>query len=184
MKRYINLNTHSNSSFGETVVTPEEIVEFAVKDSAKAIALTGLNSVQGLSEFSKAAEKDKEKGFKPIYGVQIFGMNPDKSSAPRKITLLAKNRNGLKNIYRIMPMGYTKVLSDAKWPCVSFEDLQNNRDGVLVGLECTQSDVYRVWTDDEQDHEGEKNKRIGSCGICHHRLCRNKAMALVHGDDG
>ena len=47
MKRYINLNAHSNSSFGETVVTPEEIVEFAVKDSAKAIALTELNSAQG-----------------------------------------------------------------------------------------------------------------------------------------
>ena len=47
MKRYINLNTHSNSSFAETVVTPDEIVEFAVKDGAKAIALTDLNSVQG-----------------------------------------------------------------------------------------------------------------------------------------
>ena len=88
MKRFINLNTHSNSSFGETVVMPEEIVEFAVKDGAKAIALTDLNSVQGLLEFSKAAEKYKEKGFKPIYGVQIFGMNPDKSSFPRKIKLL------------------------------------------------------------------------------------------------
>lgn len=159
MKRYINLNAHSNSSFGETVVTPEEIVEFAVKDSAKAIALTDLNSVQGLFEFSKAAEKYKEKGFKPIYGVQIFGMNPDKSSAPRKITLLAKNRNGLKNIYRIMSMGYITVLSDAKWPCVSYEDIQNNREGVLVGFECTKSDVYRVWTD-EQDHEGEKTNEL------------------------
>lgn len=160
MKRFINLNAHSNSSFGETVVMPEEIVEFAVKDSAKAIALTDLNSVQGLLEFSKAAEKYKEKGFKPIYGVQIFGMNPDKSSFPRKITLLAKNRNGLKNIYRIISMGYTKVLSDAKWPCVSYEDIQNNREGILVGLECTKSDVYRVWTDNEQDREGEKTKEF------------------------
>lgn len=160
MKRYINLNTHSNSSYGETVVTPEEIVEFAVKDSAKAIALTDLNSVQGLAEFSKAAEKYKEKGFKPIYGVQIFGMNPDKSSAPRKVTLLAKNRNGLKNIYRIMSMGYTTILSDAKWPCVSYEDIQNNREGVLVGFECTKSDVYRVWMNDEQDHKGKKTNEI------------------------
>lgn len=160
MKRYINLNTHSNSSYGETVVTPEEIVEFAVKDNAKAIALTDLNSVQGLAEFSKAAEKYKEKGFKPIYGVQIFGMNPDKSSAPRKVTLLAKNRNGLKNIYRIMSMGYTTVLSDAEWPCVSYEDIQNNREGVLVGFECTKSDVYRVWRNDEQDYKGKKTNEL------------------------
>lgn len=160
MKRYINLNTHSNNSFGETVVTPEEIVEFAIKDNAKAIALTDLNSVQGLSEFSKAAEKYKEKGFKPIYGVQIFGMDSDRSSAPRKITLLAKNRNGLKNIYRIMSMGCTTALSDAKWPCVSYENIQNNHEGVLVGFECTKSDVYRVWTKNKKDHEDKKTNEI------------------------
>ncbi len=160
MKRYINLNTHSNSSFGETIVTPEEIVEFAIKDGANAIALTDLNSVHGLLEFSKAAEKYKEKGFKPIYGVQIFGLNPDKSPAPRKITLLARNRKGLMNIYKIMSLGYTKILSDDKWPCVSYEDIHNNRDGVLVGLECTKSDMYRVWTDNEQEHEGERTDEI------------------------
>ena len=87
-------------------------------------------------------------------------MNPDKSSAPRKVTLLAKNRNGLKNIYRIMSMGYTTILSDAKWPCVSYEDIQNNREGVLVGFECTKSDVYRVWMNDEQDHKGKKTNEI------------------------
>lgn len=160
MKRYINLNTHSNSSFGETVVTPAEIVKFAIKDGAKAIALTDLNSVQGIPEFSKAAESYKEIGFKPIYGVQIFGINTEKPSAPRKITLLAKNRSGLKNIYKIMSLGYTKVISADKWPCVSYEDIQNNREGVLVGLECTKSDVYRVWTDDEEDHEGEKTDEL------------------------
>ncbi len=160
MTRYINLNTHSNSSFRETVVTPYEIVEFAVKDSAKAIALTDLNSVQGFTEFSKAAEKYKEKGFKPIYGVQIFGMDTEKSSVPRKITLLAKNHNGLKNIYKIMSMGYTKVVSDEEWPCVSYEDIRNNREGVLVGFECTKSDVHRLWTDDEQNHKGEKTKEL------------------------
>lgn len=160
MKRYINLNTHSNSSFAETVVTPDEIVEFAVKDGAKAIALTDLNSVQGIPEFSKAAEAYKEIGFKPIYGVQVFGTDTENTSDPRRITLLAKNRNGLKNIYKIMSLGYTKSISDFKWPCVSYKDIQNNRVGVLVGLECTKSDVYRVWTDDEEDHEGEKTDEL------------------------
>lgn len=36
MKRHINLCTHSNGSKMETVITPTEIVEFAVKDGARA----------------------------------------------------------------------------------------------------------------------------------------------------
>ena len=59
-----------------------------------------------------------------------------------------------------MSLGYTKVISADKWPCVSYEDIQNNRECVLVGLECTKSDVYRVWTDDEEDHEGEKTDEL------------------------
>ncbi len=156
MKRYINLNTHSNCSMGETVITPEEIVEFAVRDGADAVALTDLNSVHGFREFAIAAEKYKDRGFKPIYGVQLYGLNQEKSITPRKFTLLAKNQKGLKNIYKIMSLGYSKILSEDKWPCVSYKDIQDNREGVLVGLECTKSDVYQVWTDDEQDHEGEK----------------------------
>ena len=87
MKRYINLNTHSNCSMGETVITPEEIVEFAVRDGADAVALTDLNSVHGFREFAIAAEKYKDRGFKPIYGVQLYGLNQEKSTTPRKFTL-------------------------------------------------------------------------------------------------
>lgn len=34
------------------------------------------------------------------------------------------------------------------------------KEGVLVGFECTKSDLYRVWTDDEQEHEGEKTNEL------------------------
>lgn len=156
MKRYINLSTHSNNSKAESVVSPEEIVEFAVNDGAKAVAITDFNSVHGFDEFSKAAEKYRDKGFKPIYGVQIYGVDVEEKYTPRKITLLAKNQMGLKNIYYIMSQGYLKKISEEKWPCVSYEDIRNNREGVLVGLECTKSDLYQVWTDDEENHEGEK----------------------------
>ncbi len=149
MKRHINLCTHSNRSKMETVITPTEIVEFAVKDGARAAALTDLNSVDGFQEFAKAAEKYKERGFKPIYGVQIYGMDTKNASAPRKFTLLAQNQEGLKNIYKILSLGYEKVLSQEKWPCVSYEDIQDNRSGVLVGLDCTSSDLCQLYRRDD-----------------------------------
>ena len=55
MNRYVNLSTHSNYTQMETVVTPAEIVEFAVKDGAGAVALTDYNSANGLLAFSEAA---------------------------------------------------------------------------------------------------------------------------------
>lgn len=160
MKRYINLCSHSNGTKGETVVTPEEIVEFAVKDGASAVALTDFNSVHGFLEFSEAAKKYKDKGFKPIFGVQLYGINLGNNSAPRKVTLLAKNQTGLKNIYRIISSGYTKELSSEIWPCVSYDDIQISREGVLVGLDCTRRDWYQAWTDGQQDHEGEKTSAL------------------------
>lgn len=161
MKRHINLCTHSNGSKMETVITPTEIVEFAVKDGAKAAALTDLNSVHGFQEFAKAAEKYKERGFKPIYGIQIYGMDTKNASAPRKFTLLAQNQEGLKNIYKILSLGYEKVLSQEKWPCVSYEDIQDNRSGVLVGLDCTSSDLCQLNKHDD-----------------------GEALSLCRGDDG
>lgn len=158
MNRYINLNTRSNCSQKETVVTPAEIVEFAVKDGAGAVALTDLNSVYGFLSFSKAAEKYKDKGFKPIYGVQIYGMDSERDSEPRIITILAKNQTGLRNMYQIISLGYGKKLSEKVWPCVSYQDIHANHDGILVGITCTKEDICRTRMDDAKACDSEKLK--------------------------
>lgn len=160
MNRYIYLSTHSNFTPKETVVTPAEIVDFAVKDGACAVALTDYNSVNGLSAFSKAAEKYKDKGFKPIYGVQIYGMDSERDSEPRIITILAKNQTGLHKMYQIISLGYQKKLSEKVWPCVSYKDIQTNHDGIFVGITCTKEDICRTWTDDEEVCDSEKLKGI------------------------
>ncbi len=91
---------------------------------------------------------------KPVYGLQILGI--DRVNAPRLVTILPKNREGLKNINHIMTLGCTKEIEGKKLPCVSYEDILSNREGVLIGLECMQPDLYQVFSDDEKDHEGEK----------------------------
>ena len=158
MNRHIILSTHSNFTQKETVVTPAEIVEFAVKDGASAVALTDFNSVNGLSAFLKAAEKYKDKGFKPICGVQIYGMDPERVPEPRIITILARNQTGLRNMYQIISLGYGKKLSDKVWPCVSYRDIHANHDGILVGITCTKEDICRTWMDDAKACDSEKLK--------------------------
>lgn len=132
-KKYINLNVHSNFTAYETVMTPEEIVEYAVWDGASAVALTDKNSVGGFMRFSRAADKYKDEGFKPIYGVQINCLI--EKDSPTLITLLAKNQTGLRNMYKIITAGYMTPKETDSWPCVSKQDVENNRKGLLVGME-------------------------------------------------
>ena len=133
MNQYINLNVHSNYTAYETVITPEEIVENAVKDGASAVALTDKNSVGGFIQFSRAADKYKDEGFKPIYGVQINCLV--EKDNPALITLLAKNQTGLRNMYKIITAGYMNPGETDSWPCVSRQDVEDNREGLVVGME-------------------------------------------------
>ena len=160
MSRYINLNTHSNFTQNETVVTPEEIVEFAVKDGANAVALTDFNSVDGLLAFSEAVQKHRHMSFKPIYGVQIYGVDTERASAPRRITILARNQDGLRNMYQIISLGYMKEVSKKMWPCVSYEDVHRNHNGILIGFECTSDDVRQIWSVDKDCCDDEIMKTL------------------------
>ncbi len=140
MEHYVNLNTHSNYTAYETVMTPEDIVGFAIKEGAVAVALTDKDSVQGFTDFSRAAAK--HKGFKPIYGVQIYCLMGEYN--PVLITLLAKNQTGLRNMYKIITAGYMKLQETSQWPCVSRQDVEDNREGLFVGMDLRWADVYSL----------------------------------------
>ena len=140
-KRHIDLNVHSRFSKQESVVSPAEIVEFAVKDGAKAVAITDLNTVESFSEFSKAVQK-YDGDFKAIYGVRVDCLDTKHKGEPFQITLLAKNQGGLRNMYKIISSGYLKVISEAQWPCVDWSYVLDNREGLLIGKECKWEYIY------------------------------------------
>lgn len=99
---------------------------------------------------------------KTVYGVRVFGKRSEIDSVPREIILLAQNQRGLKNICKILSSSNNKELTNTEYMGVSYENILNNREGIIVGMVCTRSDLYQVWTDDEQDHEGEKTYALVS----------------------
>ena len=141
-KKYINLNVHSNFTAYETVMTPEDIVEYAVWDGASAVALTDKNSVGGFMRFSRAADKYKDEGFKPIYGVQINCLI--EKDSPTLITLLAKNQTGLRNMYKIITAGYMNPGETDFWPSVSRQIVEENHEGLLIGMDLGWERLYEV----------------------------------------
>ena len=138
MKHHIQLNVHSLGSHGERVITPAEIVDYALREGAKAVAITDINSVQAFPEFSRVL-RQRAPELKGIYGAQLHCL--DRAEAPILITLLAKNRDGLTNLYRILSAGFERVVSEKVWPCVKLEDVLRNRDGLLIGRLCSWPEI-------------------------------------------
>jgi DNA polymerase-3 subunit alpha (Gram-positive type) len=144
MKRHIDLNTHSNYSPWETVITPREILDFAIKDGRKAVAITDLNNVGAFAEFSWAVKR--EENIKPIYGVRLHCKEKGLDNKPFLITLLAKNQAGLKNMYKIISSSYMQIIDEEQWPCTPWDDVLENRKGLLLGLECRWAYLYQGLT--------------------------------------
>lgn len=56
------------------------------------------------------------------------------------VNLIAKDRNGLKNLFKIISLANTKYLF--KTPRILRSEIENNREGLLVGSGCYESEVF------------------------------------------
>ena len=100
MKQRINqrteIHTHSYFSLLDSLPSPTELVENAVKKGLKSIALTDHGWLGGMAEFFLSAKKNN---IKPIYGVEAYEttdtLNKDKTNRYYHLIILAKNNNGI-----------------------------------------------------------------------------------------
>lgn len=96
---YTHLHVHSCYSLLEAACGPDKLVEKAIAQGCKALALTDTNSCSGLYEFNDLCLK---KGIKPILGIELNVSENMKSAddegPDKRIILLAKNKIGWKNL--------------------------------------------------------------------------------------
>ncbi len=67
------LNTHSYYSLRYGTMPPEKIVEEALKNGVKAMALTDINNTTGIIDFVKLC---LENGIHPIAGIEFRDRRP------------------------------------------------------------------------------------------------------------
>jgi len=72
MDYIVDLHTHSNITDGSC--TPKELIDVAVKEKVKAIALTDHDNIGGLEEAAKYA---KEKNIDFLKGIEISALYRD-----------------------------------------------------------------------------------------------------------
>ena len=117
MEDYIHLHVHTNYSIldGQSKVT--RLVDKAIADGMKGMAITDHGVMFGIKEFSdycakvnKERKKNGEEPFKPIFGCEMYVArrtmhDKDKSmhdNSGYHLIVLAKNYNGYKNLIKLV----------------------------------------------------------------------------------
>ncbi len=138
MKERVELSCITNMSVSKGVSNAKKLVETAKAYNMDAIAITDNLSV---GSFPLAAETVRGTDFKVIYGMQLPTVN-DYYDIPIKtdlnvcfrmdnITVLAKNQEGIKSIYKIL----TDVNLLGEYSCALNTEklLKKHRENILVG---------------------------------------------------
>lgn len=161
MKPFVHLHLHTTFSniisIPEVVTRPEQYIERAVAEGAPAVCFTEHGSV--LSWVAKKMATNKA-GLKYIHGIEAYvteGLD-EKVRDNYHVVLLAKNYKGVKEINTLSSQSFIgkgdKGAENAHYyysPRISFEELKNTSDNILILTACLASPVWRHYKNNEAE---------------------------------
>lgn len=144
----VELHLHTNMSALDGISSAEKLVRRAAELGHKAVAITDHGVVQAFPEAMKIAERLAKAGqdIKILYGVEGYlidnSTNEETENQPvYHITLLAQNKRGLKNLYKLISVSHLQYCYKDK-PHIPKSELIKYRDGLLVGSACKQGELF------------------------------------------
>ena len=159
--RFVHLNVHSHYSINDGCASIKELVDAAIKDKMPGVAITDNGNMFGMMEFfdyvSRVNNERRQKGknpFKPIIGCELYvapGAKEDKKLGKHckgyRLTVLAKNYQGYKNLIKIVCNSWTDGFYMR--PRTDHHDLEKYHEGIIVLSGGVGSEVYsHVVSDD------------------------------------
>lgn len=142
-EKHIELHAHTCFSAMDALIKPKELVQRAAQWGMPAVAVTDHGGVHSFPELWKAG---KEYGVKIIYGVEGYCVDDGDSSTAdkpiRHICLLAKDRHGLKNLYRIISLSHLEHYH--RFPIMPKSLIDQNREGLMIGSACAEGELYQA----------------------------------------
>ena len=103
MVDYVHLTLHSEYSLVDGLVRVPDMLDQIVKMQMPAVALTDQSNVFAMVKFYRTAIK---QGIKPIIGADVFVGESKEDTNPCRLTLLCANREGFRNLSRLLTLGY------------------------------------------------------------------------------
>jgi DNA polymerase-3 subunit alpha (Gram-positive type) len=134
----VELHAHTRMSALDAIVPAKQLVETAARWGHPAVAITDHGVVQA---FPEAYEEAAKRGIKLIYGLEGYLFDQDINQA-RHIILLAKNRTGLYNLYRLISISHLKYLH--RTPRIPRSILIEHREGLILGSACEAGELIQA----------------------------------------
>lgn len=135
----VELHAHTDFSRMSSIIEPEELIQLASDLGMTSIAVTDTNNVQAFPNLEKLG---KIYGVRIIYGIECTFYDDNQPGNCCVLTLLARNRIGLKNMYKLISPPNIRLDGAESVPYISRKTLMNNRDGILIGSGHLQSIIY------------------------------------------
>lgn len=182
---FVHLHVHSEYSLLDAMCRVPELVEEAVQQGMRALALTDHGVLSGAIKFYQAA---KEAGIKPILGAELyvahgsrFAHDPLLDRSPYHLVVLAQNEEGWRNLLVLVNRAHTEGFYYK--PRVDLELLSQHNAGLIALSACESGEIQRLLL---QDRVQEAKKAAGRLGeifpgrfyieLQDHRLERNKEL--------
>ena len=123
---FSHLRVSSEYSISQGLLTVDQIVDNAIRNSVPSVALTDKSNMFGLVKFFNKCES---AGIKPISGSSIRLIFDDDETS-YELLCLAKTNNGHKNLMKIISNAHNN--SSFNSPIIRFNDLIELKDDIIV----------------------------------------------------
>ncbi|MDE6533264.1 MAG: DNA polymerase III subunit alpha [Muribaculaceae bacterium] len=150
MTPFTHLHVHSQYSLLDGKASIPELVDKAIADGMRGIALTDHGNMFGIKEFfnyvnKKNSGKPDEEKFKPILGCEMYVARErltdkkDKSDNGYHLIVLAKNEKGYHNLIKLV----SKAWTDGYYykPRTDREELAKHKEGLIICSACLGGEV-------------------------------------------
>lgn len=141
----VELHLHTKMSDKDALINVKELLQTVKAWGHPAVAITDHGVIQAFPEAQEVAGK---LGVKVIYGVEGYLINDgdeEKSSKvarARHIILLAKNRVGLRNLYKMISISHLQYFKGR--PRLPRSVIQDHREGIIVGSACEAGELIQA----------------------------------------
>ncbi|MEE3478475.1 MAG: PolC-type DNA polymerase III [Succiniclasticum sp.] len=154
----VELHCHTKMSKLDAITDITALLETAIRFGHKAIAITDHGVVQAFPFCTKALEEIKGD-IKLLLGCEGYLITPEEGDILKEglphagkirshhIILIAKNKIGLRNLYKLISLSHLNYLNgngSRTRPMIPRDVLSEFREGILIGSACEAGEVYRA----------------------------------------
>lgn len=152
----VELHVHTTMSQMDAVISPDTLIKTAAEWGWSAVAITDHGVIQAFPEAAETAQKLSKQGtpIKVIYGMEGYLVDDPEQKFAYHIILLAKNKIGLENLYRLVSISQLKYTN--RTPRIPKNLLKSFRDGLIIGSACEAGELIRAIIENKSESEIEE----------------------------